>query len=444
MAFNVKAAIQALFQTKQAIDINNPASLALILNNDGQFSNDINFVTASQQAFERNVITYRCVQMVASAVGSLHWVLKNIKTREAIPTHPLLDLLCNPNPLQGKGTFFHNVQADKMLDGNYFIEMVKPSINQGTTSPPDNKAPLELWPLRPDMVQVIISNRRLPECYNYTAGTMGGDTKIFPVDQLTGNSNIIHGISYAPMRETQRGRGLSPVRAAWLSVQTHNEGQQWNRSLLKNGARPSGVLSTDKQLDKDQIELLRELIADNHAGGRNAGKTMVTANGLKWTQVALSPQDMDFNNGKASAARDIATALGVPPVLLFLPGDTAYNNVSEARVAFYQETVLPEAYTLRDELNRRLVPLYGNNLYLDIDLDKIEALAPVRNEKWTFISNSQFLTQNEKRAALGYEPVENGDVILVPTNMMPMDEPVEDGELPETDEQPGDDEATKE
>jgi len=442
MAFNVRAAITALFSQKQAIDITNPTSLALILNNS-DFNNDVGFITVSQEAFERNVITYRCIEMVASAIGNLHWTLKNKKTQEAIESHPVLDLLSNPNPLQGKATFFHNVQADKMLDGNYFIEMVKPNFDD-TLQVPNNKPPLELWALRPDMVTVMLSQNRLPDSYNYMAGNMGGKPKVFPVDQLTGNSNIIHGISYSPLRETQRGRGLSPVRAAWLAIQTHNEGQKWNRGLLKNGARPSGVLATDKNLDAEQINQLRSMMEENHSGGRNAGKTMVTANGLKWTQVAMSPQDMDFNNGKSSAARDISLALGVPPVLLHLPGDTAYNNVSEARVAFYQETVIPEANSIRDELNRRLVPLYGDNLYLDINLDRIEALAPVRNEKWTFINNSSFLTQNEKRAEMGYEPIEGGDMILVPTNMMPMNEPVEDGELPKTDKEPGDNEASNE
>ena len=70
---------------------------------------------------------------------------------------------------------------------------------------------------------------------------------------------------------------------------------------------------------------------------------MLLEGGLKWQALCLSPADMDFVGLKAAAARDIALAFGVPPVLLGLPGDNTYANAREAERALWRQTLLPLA-----------------------------------------------------------------------------------------------------
>ena len=81
----------------------------------------------------------------------------------------------------------------------------------------------------------------------------------------------------------------------------------------------------------------------NHQGARNAGRPMLLEGGLDWRPMGFSPSDMEFHETKLSAAREIALAFGVPPMLLGIPGDATYANYAEAHRAFYRLTVLPLA-----------------------------------------------------------------------------------------------------
>jgi HK97 family phage portal protein len=68
---------------------------------------------------------------------------------------------------------------------------------------------------------------------------------------------------------------------------------------------------------------------------------MVLEGGLDWKQMGYSPKDMEFISAKDGAAREIALAFGVPPMLLGLPGDNTYANYREANVALWRLTLLP-------------------------------------------------------------------------------------------------------
>jgi hypothetical protein len=58
--------------------------------------------------------------------------------------------------------------------------------------------------------------------------------------------------------------------------------------------------------------------------------------GLKWQALSLTPATWTFVALKEGAARDIALAFGVPPVLVGLPGDATYANAREAGRALYR------------------------------------------------------------------------------------------------------------
>jgi phage portal protein BeeE len=91
--------------------------------------------------------------------------------------------------------------------------------------------------------------------------------------------------------------------------------------------------------------------------------------------MSLSPRDMDFIDAKHAAAREIALALGVPPMLLGIPGDNTYSNLQEATRAFWRQTVLPLVNRTAKALIGWLGPAYGGALSLAPDLDQIEVLS---------------------------------------------------------------------
>jgi HK97 family phage portal protein len=123
---------------------------------------------------------------------------------------------------------------------------------------------------------------------------------------------------------------------------------------------------------------------------------------------------MDFIEAKNAAAREIALAFGVPPLLLGLPGDNTHANYAEANRAFYRQTVIPLVKRTAEALVQWLAPGFGpgsspgqaplatQNLRLDPDLDAIEALADERESLWRRVSAAEFLSEDEKRQAVGY------------------------------------------
>ena len=118
--------------------------------------------------------------------------------------------------------------------------------------------------------------------------------------------------------------------------------------------------------------------------------------------MSLSPRDLDFLEAKHAAAREIALAIGVPPMLLGIPGDNTYANYAEANRAFWRQTAIPLVRRTAQSLAQWLGPAFGDELTLEPDLDAIEALADERESLWRRLSAATFLSEDEKREAVGY------------------------------------------
>ena len=187
--------------------------------------------------------------------------------------------------------------------------------------------------------------------------------------------------------------------------------------MLENSARPSGALIVknngpfEGNLSEDQYTRLKGQIEDVFMGAKNSGRPLLIEGGLEWKEMSFSPKDMDFIEAKNSAARDIALALGVPPQLLGIPGDNTYSNMQEARLALWEETIIPLLDHLTDSLNHWLVPMFDQLLTLEYDVNEVSGLSSRREKTWTRIENSSFLSVNEKRQMVGLSPIEGGDKI---------------------------------
>jgi phage portal protein BeeE len=109
---------------------------------------------------------------------------------------------------------------------------------------------------------------------------------------------------------------------------------------------------------------------------------------------------MDFVGLKAAAAREIALAFGVPPMLMGLPGDTAYANYREANKALWRQTILPLADKILGGIAQGIGP-WMPGVRLAVDLDAVPALSDERAALWEKVSAAAFLSDDEKRAMLG-------------------------------------------
>ena len=121
--------------------------------------------------------------------------------------------------------------------------------------------------------------------------------------------------------------------------------------------------------------------------------------------MGLSPSDMDFTQGRREAARDIALAFGVPPMLLGIPGDNTYANYAEANRAFWRQTIIPLVTKTSRALSDWL-SAFGEPISLSPNLDGVPALATARAALWARLEAASFLDEDERRALAGLAPRE--------------------------------------
>jgi len=359
------------------------------------------YCTLVREGYARNVIVYRAVRLIAESVGSLSFVLyEGAAERDA---HPLLDLLRRPNPRQDGASFLESVASHLLLAGNAYVEAV-------ATGGSNDAQIRELYALRPDRMKLLPGDDGWPRAYEYR---VAGSTVRFDQDVVL--PPILHLTFFNPLDDHY---GSSPLEAAAMAIDTHNAAAVWNKALLDNAARPSGALVYDHAdgatLSAQQYERLKSEFLELYQGKSNAGRPLLLEGGLDWKPMSLSPSDMDFLNSKHAAAREIALAFGVPPMLLAIPGDNTYSNYQEANRVFWRQSVLPLAARIGCALTHWLAPMFGEGLTLSTDTDKVEALSSDRAALWERVSKASFLTANEKRLATGYGPIEGGDMFPSP------------------------------
>jgi HK97 family phage portal protein len=263
----------------------------------------------------------------------------------------------------------------------------------------DHDAPRELFSMRPERVSVVSDERGWPVAYLYRAA--GQAVRINRADPLE-RMQLAHIKALHP-RDDHYGMGC--VEAAIGAASVHNRASRWNKALLDNAARPSGALSYEPAdgsvLSADQFKRLKDELTNEFSGSGNAGRPLLLEGGLKWQALSLTPSDMDFVALKEGAARDVALAFGVPPVLVGLPGDATYANAREAGRALYRQTILPMAGRVLETLATMLSDWLGP-VTLSVDTDQISELADDRAKLWEVVGGASFLSDAEKRDMLGF------------------------------------------
>lgn len=349
-----------------------------------------NYTALAREGYAKNPIAYRSVRMIAEAVASLPLVMYD-GFRE-LDQHPLLALLARPNPRETRTDLLEAVTGHLLVAGNAYIELVSVA-----------GQPRELYALRPDRMKVVPGHEGWPDVYEYS---VAGRSVRFDVSEGGGTGEGPPPILQIKLfNPTDDHYGLSPLEAAHSALNVHNAASAWNKALLDNAARPSGALvysAAAGNLSQDQFERLKGELETNFQGAPNAGRPLLLEGGLDWKSLSLTPKDMDFIEAKHTAAREIALAFGVPPMLLGIPGDNTFSNYQEANRSFYRGTVVPLANRLLTSLVNWLSPAYGEGLRLEPDLDQVQALAVERESLWRRVNEAGFLSDDEKRAAVGY------------------------------------------
>ena len=346
-----------------------------------QTARSYDYACAVGEGFLANPIAQRSVRLIAEGIGQapLHCSDARLATLVAATS--------------AGQSLIETLAANLLLHGNGYVQILRDAAG----------APVELFALRPDRVHVVLDGKGWPCAYDYK---VGDHTTRLPIEDEDGWPGLIVIRAMHPLDDYC---GAGALEAAWQAVLIHNAATHWNRALLENAARPSGALVYETgdgaTLTLEQFERLKRELDTAFSGAGNAGRPMLLDGGLKWQTMALSPADMDFATLKSAAARDIALAFGVPPMLLGLPGDNTYSNYREASRALWRLTLLPLAEKLLAALREGLGPWFPD-AELRIDLDRVPALSEDRERLWSQVSDADFLSRAEKRLMLGLSPEE--------------------------------------
>ncbi len=350
-----------------------------------------------REAYLGNPVAQRAVRLVAESVA---WApAYSDQSDTSIRKAPPRRFARSPSTGQALGgietllppSLLETIAVQLLLHGNAFVQVLLNAEGE----------PAELYPLRPERVSVEADRAGWPVAYVYKAGET--KSRIAARDGL-GRPGVVHLKSMHPLDDHY---GLGCLGAAAGAVAIHNAASRWNKALLDNAARPSGALTFEPAdgaaLSGEQYGRLKAELEAGFQGAANAGRPMLLEGGLKWQAMSLSPADMDFVGLKAAAAREIALAFGVPPMLLGLPGDATYANYREANRALWRLTVLPLAEKILSGIGAAMSAWWPGTR-LAVDVDQVTALSEDRERLWAQVTAADFLSDGEKREMLGFGP----------------------------------------
>jgi len=368
----------------------------------------------ASEGYLKNAIVYRCVNEISKGAGSVEYCIKSGDTM--LEQHPLLSLIDRPNPLQSNSEFFNALFGYLLLSGNAYVLKVGSELGK----------PKELHLLRPDRIVINGGKKPIPESYDYVIN--GRVQQSFQVDQDTGFSELKHIKLWNPLDDYY---GCSPLSAAAVEVDQHNLSSKHNINLLNNGARPSGaVIFKPKDESGFAVNLTEgqraQLLTDlnnRFQGAGNAGRPMLLEGDFDWKEMGMSPKDMDFMNLKHMSATSIALCFGVPSQLVGVPDAQTYSNVAEARLALYEETIIPHLKLIQSDLNEWLIPMFNENIRFEYMLESIPALAERKRKTYENVTSAVregIMTRNEAREVIGLSPIEGGDDIYISSTLFPL------------------------
>jgi len=405
------------------------------------FLNNAGYVFAVHRYSTREIVDnfrevaplYNAVMKIAEAVGDLPLALREKDSGELVYEHDLLTLLQKPNSKiqKTKCDFLRDMAIWKILDGNDYVRIFARN---------PKAEPISLYVLDPKFMTITAQDDGFPGIYQYGTGVENQDT--FHRDPATGRffdqskrAELYHDMNFSPDYNSSNLKGMSKVGSLWNEVNSYLYASRHNLGLLTNGARPSGALilkdSAGKaaQLSTEQFSRLRSDLERSISGAVNAGRPIVLEGGMEWKEMSINPKDMEFSANKKDAEKQIYNALGVPNELID-PESATYNNRREARLYFYEDTVIPMADDMLDRIGDSLLPRYpdGEKYDLVVDLDQVKALALKWEMRRKLIEESPIMTIAEKRQELGLAELPGTNKIVNTTGAVIVDE---DGSTPE-------------
>jgi HK97 family phage portal protein len=351
---------------------------------------------------------YAAMNAIAREVMTIDWRLFEVDgdDHEEQPEHDALDLLDAVNDNMIGPELKYLTSASLTLTGNayWYLEGVKSDL--------DKPKAIHLMP--PDRVRPVLDRRTWP--YQLVGYRM----KLETVETVFKPYEVIH---FRTPNPSDFFEGMSPVQAGAEYIDNDNYAMEFNRKFFVNGARPAGFLETE-MIAETQIEALKIGFADVHEGIDNMNRIAILPKGVKWTATGANPKDMDFKNMSEDMRDRILAMFGVSRTILgTAESDTNRATAETADYVFSKRVVKPHMTLICAFLNEKLIPRYGDDLYISF-IDPVPEDRAARTDEMTKAAGGvPIITQNEARDEfMGLGPVDGGDTLLAPTSMAPAGE----------------------
>lgn len=332
-------------------------------------------------------------------------------TLEIVEHTALSKLLERPNPAQSWAVFLEEMIGFGKLTGNRYVYGISPENGE------NKNLYYQLYNLPAHLIE-IKSEGIFKPVSKYTM--MYNDNKY----DLTAEE-VLHIADFNPDYSSNGSHlyGQSPIQAGMRVLTTSNEAVETNLKFLHNQSARGMLTPDDDQLTPTQAQQMKDAFRRNFQGSKSANDVMITGKKFSWINFGLSTSDLQLLESYNATVKDLCNIYGVPVQLLNNTESTTYDNYRTARKVLFTNAVIPELNKIRDEFNRWLVPLFGEDLYFDFDYSAVPELMPEQEKLVDTLSKSYWLTANEKRQAQGYGVDEENPVMneyLVPSNFIPI------------------------
>lgn len=378
--------------------------------------------TGQAMTFYRNTSSIAtAVDMIADGIEQIEPVLKTSDGKLESEA-PILDFLKRPNGFHQWHRFVGNIARDYLLTHDSLMTGV------GNIKRP----PIELWPLNLQDASVMEGSDNYPQTYMVTSGPITGTfsrndkNRQFGARFYSGNlKELFHIMGYSS--RTSKVQSDSPLQAAANEARQIIKGKQHNLKLLDNGGRLSLLIAfkDNDPITDDEHKSRVKRINEQYAGPQNAGKIGVISNAdiSELTELGKSNKDMDYSQLESMAAQAVYLRYKIPLPLVTNTAAT-FNNMETAIELLYDNAILPTVDTIFSGLTAFLFPRYGLDANKEAITYNPESIEPLKQRHLREIEQRKKIaveTINELRSALpNREPIENGDTLYQPANLVPV------------------------
>lgn len=367
---------------------NNSALESLLLNSLNQTKTRSGVTVTPDVAMSVPAVN-AAVSIIAESIASMPLNVFKRQGRDSnkIPEHPVHRL-------------FH-IAPNKYLDPFQFVEMLTVHLllwgNAYAFKNTVKGTLVELIPVHPGRVRVK-QNENL--AITYEIDLPSGEMLEFAQDQ----------IFHLKDRTFNGYEGISRIFHLRESIGLAIETERHSAKLFGNSANPSGVLSSDQPLSREQMENLREAWKAAH-GGENQFATAVLDGGFKFQPITMTSSDSQLIESRKFQISEVSRIYRVPPHLLGDLERATFSNIEQQSLDFVQRTLSPWLRRWECSINYQLIgPRERFNTYAKFNVDsQLRGDIKSRYDAFHIGLTDGFLSVNEVRELEDRNPIEGGD-----------------------------------